>query len=221
MQVLTEIVRNIVVILLLTTFLQLLLPSQSMQPFIKVALGLFVLFSFLNPLLQLVNRLNVEDSTANVVFEEKHTGMNFRQRTEQQIAAMLRMVTGIKDLEVRVQLERGGTNILRETIQEIVVILEDNTEQAERRAEMRHQAVSANEPMTGEATTNQASVRREEPNVKSAGERRVSLVQPIQIQGSSEQDDPEITKGVFQEEIVYTICRYFGLRENQVRVQFN
>lgn len=107
MQVLTEIVRNIVVILLFTTFLQLLLPSKSMQPFIKVALGLFVLFSFLNPLLQLMNRINEEELIANVTLAEKETGMSFRQRTEQQIAAMLRMVTGLKNVEVKVLLEKA------------------------------------------------------------------------------------------------------------------
>ena len=195
MQVLTEIVRNIVVILLFTTFLQLLLPSKSMQPFIKVALGLFVLFSFLNPLLQLMNRINEEELIANVTLAEKETGMSFRQRTEQQIAAMLRMVTGLKNVEVKVLLEKSGTNILRDTIQEIVVILEHSTA---------------------------ATVGMEETNENPEGERRVSLVQPIQIQGPSDENNPEISnKGVLKEEIVYTICRYFGLKENQVRVQSN
>jgi stage III sporulation protein AF len=180
MQVLTEIVRNIVVILLLTTFLQLLLPSQSMQPFIKVALGLFVLFSFLNPLLQLVNGINEEEVRANVALAEKETGMNFRDRTEQQIAAMLRLVTGLDNVEVQVVLEKSGANILRETIQEIIVVLEHNTD-----------------------ATNQ------------------ELVQPIQIQGHSDQENSEFSnKGALKEEILYTICRCFGVRENQVRVQF-
>lgn len=48
------------------------------------------------------------------------------------------------------------------------------------------------------------------------------MVQPIQIQGPSDENNPEISnKGVLKEEIVYTICRYFGLKENQVRVQSN
>lgn len=220
MQVLTEIVRNIVLILLFTTFLQLLLPSQSMQPFIKVVLGLFVLFSFLNPFLQLVNRISEKDLLENVAFAENETGMPFRERTEQQIAAMLRLVTGLDNVEVKVVLEKSGTNSLRETIQEIVVILEHSVIKGERSAEMTRQAVPADGQMTGEGAAQQELVPLEESNEKSGEERRVSLVQAMQIQGTAEQDEPEITKRVLPEELVYTICRCFGVRENQVRVQF-
>ena len=95
MQVLTEIVRNIVVILLFTTF-AIALAFKEHAAFYQGGFGVIRVVFFLNPLLQLMNRINEEELIANVTLAEKETGMSFRQRTEQQIAAMLRMVTGLK-----------------------------------------------------------------------------------------------------------------------------
>lgn len=50
-----ELVVNVLVIIFLTTVLDLLLPGGQMQPFIRMVMGLFVLVTLLQPLLQLVN----------------------------------------------------------------------------------------------------------------------------------------------------------------------
>jgi stage III sporulation protein AF len=51
MSVLTEIVRNILVIIILASFLELLLPEGAIRPFVRFAIGLFVLIAVLNPVL--------------------------------------------------------------------------------------------------------------------------------------------------------------------------
>lgn len=166
MQMLTEIVRNIVVIILLITFLQMLLPSQSMQRFIKVAMGLFVLISFLNPFLDLLNAVKQEDFAVMASRQAYAQENSFRQRVEEQIAAMLKIVHGLQDLQVKVQIARNSPNVQRKTIKEVIVLLEQEKKQS----------------------GNLSAVER----------------------GSA----PD------QGEIVYTVCRYFGLQENQVRVEF-
>lgn len=169
MHILTEVVRNIVVVLLFTTFLQMLLPSHGMQRFIKVAMGLFVLISFLNPLLDFMNRVQQEDLAVWSFQQANPHKINFRERVEQQIAAMLKMVHGVRDLEVKVQLAQNGTSMQRETIEEVLVTIEyGNREKAPRD--------SLNDEERGSVPT--------------------------------------------ENELVYTVCRYFGLKENQVRVEF-
>ncbi len=170
MHILTEVVRNIVVILLFTTFLQMLLPSHSMQRFIKVAMGLFVLISFLNPVLDLLNRVQQEDLAVWTFQQANPHKINFRERVEQQIAAMLKMVHGVQEPKVKVQLAQNGANVQRETIEEVLVTIEDGN-------------------------------RGKDP-------------------GDSLFDE-EGGSAPAESELVYTVCRYFGLQENQVRVVFH
>ena len=50
MQTLHTLVRNLVVILLLATFLEMLLPNKSMRGFVQVVMGLFVISAVLAPI---------------------------------------------------------------------------------------------------------------------------------------------------------------------------
>ena len=50
-EALGEIVRNVAIIVLLTSFMEMLLPNSSLQRFIKVIVGLFIMVTILNPIL--------------------------------------------------------------------------------------------------------------------------------------------------------------------------
>lgn len=50
MQTLNTLVRNLVVILLLATFLEMLLPNKSMRGFVQMVMGLFVISAVLAPI---------------------------------------------------------------------------------------------------------------------------------------------------------------------------
>ncbi|MFZ3130513.1 MAG: stage III sporulation protein AF, partial [Desulfosporosinus sp.] len=50
MQTLQTLVRNLVVILLLATFLEMLLPNKSMRSFVQMVMGLFVISAVLAPI---------------------------------------------------------------------------------------------------------------------------------------------------------------------------
>src|SRR5690554_5548028 len=52
---LSDIVKNVAIIILLTIFLDMLLPNNSMQRFVKVVMGLFVMVAILNPIINLFN----------------------------------------------------------------------------------------------------------------------------------------------------------------------
>jgi stage III sporulation protein AF len=142
MRVLTEIVRDIVVILLLTTLLQMLLPSYNLRRFLKVAMGLFVLITLLNPLMQLVNTARNESIAAFAFSRPKElkgqeTGLmlfeeNFQQRTEQQIASLIKLVNAVPEVEVEVRLKQSGSKVKRESIAEVIVTIEKEKLPAER-----------------------------------------------------------------------------------------
>ena len=126
MEVVIEMIRNVVMIILLTTFLDMLLPSGSLKPFVKVIMGLFIMLSILNPVLSLFmneqgleifawrderslagfttvladsNRLNEVNA---VLFRE-----NYAARIALQMESMLKLLFDMEDVHVEVVLEDG------------------------------------------------------------------------------------------------------------------
>lgn len=55
MTAITEWVRNIIMVVLFASFLELLLPSSNMQRFIRVILGLTIMLAILDPALELIH----------------------------------------------------------------------------------------------------------------------------------------------------------------------
>ena len=51
MEVLVTIVKNLLVIVVIASFLEILLPDSSVRPFVRFAIGLFVILAILNPIL--------------------------------------------------------------------------------------------------------------------------------------------------------------------------
>lgn len=54
MESLQTLVRNLAIILLLASFLEMLLPNKSMKGFVKLVMGLFVISAILTPLTTLL-----------------------------------------------------------------------------------------------------------------------------------------------------------------------
>ncbi|HEX3033407.1 MAG TPA: stage III sporulation protein AF [Bacillota bacterium] len=69
METLSELVRNLAIILMLASLLEMFLPARDMSRYVQTIVGLFVLVTILNPLLNLLN----EDWGANL---EAWTGQN-------------------------------------------------------------------------------------------------------------------------------------------------
>jgi stage III sporulation protein AF len=56
MEILRGIIRNIVIIIVLATFLEMLLPSSTMKKYVKLVIGLFIIVTILAPVLSLINQ---------------------------------------------------------------------------------------------------------------------------------------------------------------------
>jgi len=123
LEALSDIVKNVAIIILLTTFLDMLLPNNSMQGFIKVVMGLFVMLAILNPIVGLLKadyeltawqlaslpEHKVETVLAQgekiASMQEEQALVEYKIRIEQQIEALLKLVPGVADVKCTVIIE--------------------------------------------------------------------------------------------------------------------
>lgn len=139
MQILSEIIKNIVVIVLITTFLDLLLPSSTMQRYVKFVMGLFILVSIINPVINLLagnadyevlawqgNGLS-ENEEVKIKGEELRAVnqdlllAGYGQRMEQQMEIMVKLVKGVHSVKAHVEIKSGGQTGSVEGIQKVTL----------------------------------------------------------------------------------------------------
>ncbi|MCR4442225.1 MAG: stage III sporulation protein AF [Peptococcaceae bacterium] len=215
LEVLKELVRNIVLIVLLAAFLDLILPSSKMSSYIKMVMGLFVLVSILNPLLAIfLHRQEFEvmawqeesaffDSASYLEKSERLAEVNrgiFRQeygrRMEMQMEALVKLVRGVEEAWVKVELEGDGQAGDVKRIRSVLVTVGI---QGERK---QGAGVSGVEPV-------KVGVGNGESNTEN---------NPARQAGSEKQ---ATNKNGIEREIKNMLGRYFELQEGQIRVVFN
>ncbi|ADL13252.1 stage III sporulation protein AF [Acetohalobium arabaticum] len=76
-------IRNIVVILLLTSFIELLLPESELEKYTRVVLGLFIVIAILNPILNLFNNNYNFQQITDLLTVEEESQMNKSEIMEQ------------------------------------------------------------------------------------------------------------------------------------------
>lgn len=122
METIFLLVRNVVLVVLLAAFLEMLLPLRETRRFVEVVVGLFVLVTILNPVVALFRQeplLNLElsqgegeDELSGILRKGKDLEQTatvqayntYGKRLEEQVAVMARMVPGVGQAEVKVEL---------------------------------------------------------------------------------------------------------------------
>lgn len=147
MAVLTEIVRNVLVIIMVSSFFELLLPDGKVKPFVRFTIGLFILISVLNPTLRYLYsdkdfRIDLWTHTQNSITKsqilETGTKINeqiinqgdemIRQKLEGQISAVAMLVPGIQEVDTKANLSSNGElSSLHVIVRPEVVQVEDET----------------------------------------------------------------------------------------------
>ena len=124
MQTLHTLVRNLVVILLLATFLEMLLPNKSMRGFVQMVMGLFVISAVLAPITTFLHtplEMEIPAWTATdpqdlpaIATEGQGVKMardavqeQYRQILVNQIKALALSSDGVKGAEVDIEFEEG------------------------------------------------------------------------------------------------------------------
>lgn len=128
MSVLAGIVKNILVIIILASFFEILLPEGKVKPFVRFAIGLFILISVLNPALSYVFRehevkVSMWDYTDNYmdtgeilkkgnnINEEmkKQGDMLVKEKIQGQISAVALMLPEVEDVTTEAYITEQGS----------------------------------------------------------------------------------------------------------------
>ncbi len=125
MQTLYTLVRNLAVILLLATFLEMLLPSKSMRGFVQMVMGLFVISAVLTPITTFLHTplameipawavTSTQDLPAiategqGLKLASDAVQEQYRQILVHQIKALALGSDGVEGVEVDVEFEEGA-----------------------------------------------------------------------------------------------------------------
>jgi stage III sporulation protein AF len=128
-QTLQNLVRNLVVILLLATFLEMLLPNKSMRGFVQMVMGLFVISAILAPITTFLHTpLEMEipawaatrpqDLPAIATegqgqkLAQNAVQEQYRQILINQIKALAMGTEGVEGAEVSVEFEEGSSGLI-------------------------------------------------------------------------------------------------------------
>jgi stage III sporulation protein AF len=128
MDVIAEIVKNLLVIIIMSSFLELMLPDGNMKPFVRFAIGLFIIIAVLNPVLAYIYddknfRISVWDdrvdqhTSAEIQatghkIQKQITGKSselMKQKLEGQITAVAILVPGVDDVDTQVLVGQDGS----------------------------------------------------------------------------------------------------------------
>ncbi len=127
MSVLSDIVRNVLVIIIVTSFLELLLPNGAIKPFVRFAIGLFIIISVINQFSVLAgfdqelqinwweSRMPSTDDRklpdeAKVLNEKvvKTATQDLQNKLEGQISAMALLVPGVNAVKTEAVVDKNG-----------------------------------------------------------------------------------------------------------------
>lgn len=221
MEILKEIVRNIVVIILLTTFLNLLLPSSSMQRFVKVVMGLFIMVSLLNPILSIFSNkedfevfawqqnsiggdegsLSMETGPMSKVNQEMFLE-NYARQLEAQMAALVKLIKGVENVDVQVVLVGGKRVGTVESIKSVTVMVNGKEDKDIKPGIIEPIKIDVNEVKI-EGGDQGGAIDQQTLNSISVPEKSLS----------------DWDKRI-KSEITDTICQYFSLNPDQIKVAF-
>ncbi|MEA4923960.1 MAG: stage III sporulation protein AF [Syntrophomonadaceae bacterium] len=128
MDIIAEIVRNLLVIIIMSSFLEIMLPEGNIKPFVRFAIGLFLLIAILNPALSYIyDDKSFQVSVWDDSVAEKNTqaitdgGQKIEQqimdqsnaimkeKMEGQISAVALLVPGVGEVQTELEVDRNGS----------------------------------------------------------------------------------------------------------------
>ncbi|MGI6469040.1 MAG: stage III sporulation protein AF [Syntrophomonadaceae bacterium] len=128
MDVLVEIVKNLLVIIILASFLELLLPGGGMKPYVRLAIGMFVLIAVLTPVIRCFypgealhisswewSNYGAEQQEVLQKGSELHSELiaqsneSVRSKLEGQISAIAMLVPGVAEVDSKIVLNEDGS----------------------------------------------------------------------------------------------------------------
>jgi stage III sporulation protein AF len=143
-------VRNVVLIVLFAAFLEMLLPLRETRRFVEVVVGLFVLVTILNPVVAFFRQeplLNLdlsqemgEDELSEILRKGKDLEQTtvvqahnaYGKHLEKQMAVMARMVPGVAQAKVKVELASSPAQQSAGAVEKVYITIFPETDNNER-----------------------------------------------------------------------------------------
>jgi len=136
-------VRNIVFIILLAVFVEMLLPAKETRRFLEVVVGLFILITILNPIVSLIRQeppldLKLEEGKKEELqgildqgrelqeVQEVQARANYGKRLEEQIAAVACIVPGVDKAEASVRFAEGASLESAAAIEKVEIVIKES-----------------------------------------------------------------------------------------------
>ncbi len=127
MAVLAGMVKNVLVIIILASFLEVLLPEGRVKPFVRFAIGLFIIIAVLNPVLNALFEqrefeislwdYKVSSEQEREILEKGNrinqqivvsTEAGIKEKMEGQVSAVAMLVPGVKEVKTNATLNDEG-----------------------------------------------------------------------------------------------------------------
>ncbi|MCT8138695.1 stage III sporulation protein AF [Anaerobacillus sp. CMMVII] len=132
MQFLTEWISNIILLILLATILELLLPNSSLQRYVKMVVGLLLLVIILTPLLSIFSK-DVDSWVSSLGFsnqlEENNVQISLENKKREIQEVTLAYISEQVAVQLKRQVEEGMITKFEKEIVEVDVALEDFLEE--------------------------------------------------------------------------------------------
>ena len=141
----TNWIKTIIFVVLFASFLELLLPNSSMQRFVRVIMGLFIMLAILNPIIDVVQShltpsqvpvlsTNAASSTLILTHAKTATGDReqlsatiYKKELAQQMQVMVTALDGVADAKVVIDTKMSNHQPLSNVINSIVVYVTPGT----------------------------------------------------------------------------------------------
>ena len=180
MDALQELVRSLATVIILTSFLEMLLPNSKMKNYTRLILGLFVIVIILNPVLAFLGSPDAFSAQAWVPSSQEQDMDNilkdaqelsgkaqdsavkeYSAKVEQQIAALVRLSPEISHAEVEVELRESVSSEALGALEKVAITAHIKALEPESgMASESDLKVSAIEPVTQEEKNAQEQIER-------------------------------------------------------------
>ncbi|MEG3068047.1 MAG: stage III sporulation protein AF [Syntrophaceticus schinkii] len=146
METIYLLVRNIIFIILIAVFIEMLLPMKETRRFLEVVVGLFVLITILNPIVSLIQQepqlqLDIQEEISKNWMRSLTRGnscsrckwnrrSNYGKRIEEQVAVIAQMVPGVEQAEARVQFAAGSSLDSVGVIEKVEIVIKKERSQS-------------------------------------------------------------------------------------------
>ncbi|WP_236639426.1 stage III sporulation protein AF [Pelosinus sp. UFO1] len=133
-------VKYIIFVVLFASFLELLLPSSSMQRFVRVIMGLFIMLAIMNPIISIIqNHLiptnqvpalstnfgnSIMNDSMNMSNERERLSLElYKKELAQQMKILVMAIDGVADVHVNIEINTVKNSSIASGIESVILYI--------------------------------------------------------------------------------------------------